>query len=36
VTDKKQFEGEIVLTPDGKNLKLVRGFVPAKFENNNP
>jgi hypothetical protein len=36
VTDKKQFEGEIVLTPDGKNLKLVLGFVPAKFENNNP
>ena len=36
ITDKKQFEGEIVLTPDGKNLKLVRGFIPSKFENNNP
>jgi hypothetical protein len=36
VTDKKQFEGEIVSTPEGKNLKLVTGFVPATFKNNNP
>lgn len=36
VTDKKQFEGEILASPDGKKLKLVQGFVPAKLRDNNP
>jgi len=36
VTDKKPFEGEILPTPEGKNLKLVQGFIPAKLKNNIP
>ena len=36
LTDKKQFEGEIVTTPDGKKLKVVQSFIPAKLQDNNP
>ena len=36
LTDKKQFDGEIVTTPDGKKLKVVQSFIPAKLQDNNP
>ncbi|MBA2405905.1 MAG: glycosyltransferase family 39 protein [Bdellovibrionales bacterium] len=36
VTDKKGFEGEILPTPEGKNLKLVESFIPAQMQDNNP
>jgi len=36
VTDKRQFDGEMVPSPDGKSLKLVQGFKPAKMEDNIP
>lgn len=36
LTDKKQFEGEMLLTPEGKKLKLVQSFIPAEMTNNKP
>ncbi len=36
ITDKKQFDGEILITPDAKKLKLIKGFIPSHFPNNNP
>ena len=36
VTDKGEFPGEVLPSPDGKNLKLVQGFVPSTLTNKNP
>lgn len=36
VTDKKQFDGELLPTPTGNQVKLVLDFVPAKLRDNNP
>jgi hypothetical protein len=36
VTDKKQFEGELTVLPDGKNYKIVQDFIPAKMNDNSP
>lgn len=36
VTDKKEFAGETVETPDGKSLQLVRDFSPASLGENIP
>lgn len=36
VTDKKEFEGEIVYSPEGKKLRLIKGFKPSEIEHNNP
>lgn len=36
VTDKKQFEGEVTVLPDGKNYKIVQDFIPSKMNDNSP
>jgi 4-amino-4-deoxy-L-arabinose transferase-like glycosyltransferase len=36
LTDKKQFEGESLVTPEGKKLKMVQSFIPSEMINNNP
>ncbi len=36
VTDKKQFSGEIFLTPEGKELRLIDGFTPSELSIKNP
>lgn len=36
VTDKKEFGGEIVYSPEGKKLRLLKGFRPSTLGHNNP
>lgn len=36
ITDKKQFDGEPIVTPEGKNLKILPSFFPAEVKNYNP
>lgn len=36
LTDKKKFGGDIVQTPEGKKLRLIKGFRPAVIMDNNP
>lgn len=36
VTDKGEFQGEFLPSPDGKNLKIVQGFIPSGLTNKNP
>lgn len=36
ITDKKQFQGEELMTPEGKKLILVRSFKPSELRENSP
>jgi hypothetical protein len=36
VTDKGEFQGDFLPSPDGKNLKVVQGFIPSSLSNKNP